>query len=148
MTRYFIRHDNLLTITQAVEDPAYLTEPFILSRTWELDPKANFSSTPYPCTPGAELPRLIGDGTVPHLLPGKNPFVGELTKLYNIPEETILGGAETMYPEYRKRLRDTYVPPEKCIRYCCGWENGAPTSSIQCIGVGYATPEQPFGRKL
>jgi hypothetical protein len=47
---------------------------------------------------------------VPHYLPGQNPFVKELTERHNIPVEAVLGGAETMYPEYRKKLRD-YVPP-------------------------------------
>jgi hypothetical protein len=36
--------------------------------------------------------------------------VKELTERHNIPMDAVLGGAETMYPEYRKKLRD-YVPP-------------------------------------
>ena len=48
---------------------------------------------------------------VPHYLPGKHPAMNEVTERYNIPLETVLGGPETMYPEYRKRLKDTYVPP-------------------------------------
>ena len=46
----------------------------------------------------------------PHYLPGQNPFVKELTERHNIPIEAVLGGAETMYPEYRKKLTG-YVPP-------------------------------------
>jgi hypothetical protein len=34
-----------------------------------------------------------------------------MTQRYNIPLEAVLGGPETMYPEYRKRLKDKYVPP-------------------------------------
>jgi hypothetical protein len=46
--------------------------------------------------------------------------VKELTEKHNIPVEAVLGGAETMYPEYRKKLTG-YVPPAICKRYCgCG----------------------------
>ena len=30
-----------------------------------------------------------------------------MTKLWGIPVEAVKGGAETMYPEYRKKLKDT-----------------------------------------
>ena len=66
---------------------------------------------PGPCVPEAELASLKGDGAVPHYLPGENPFVNDLTTMYNIPVEAVLGGAETMYPEYRKKLKDNYVLP-------------------------------------
>ena len=74
-------------------------------------------------------------GVVPHYLPGTNPFVNELTKLYNIPVEAARGGAETMYPEYRKKLKDKYVAPAKCERYCCGWEglDGTRAATLGCI---------------
>jgi hypothetical protein len=69
-------------------------------------------------------------GTVPHYLPGTNPFLKEVTNLYNIPMEAVRGGAETMYPEYRKKLKDQYVAPAKCKRYCCGWTSGLGQNSI------------------
>jgi hypothetical protein len=34
-----------------------------------------------------------------------------MTKRYNIPLEAVLGGPETMYPEYRKWLKGKCVPP-------------------------------------
>ena len=34
-----------------------------------------------------------------------------MTQHYNIPVEAVVGGPETMYPEYRKKLKDKYVPP-------------------------------------
>jgi hypothetical protein len=37
--------------------------------------------------------------------------MNEHTEKYNIPLEAVLGGPETMYPEYRKTLKDNYVPP-------------------------------------
>ena len=32
-----------------------------------------------------------------------------MTKLWGIPAAAVQGGAETMYPEYRKQLKNTYV---------------------------------------
>jgi hypothetical protein len=32
--------------------------------------------------------------------------VNEVTEKYNIPLEAVLGGPETMYPEYRNKLKD------------------------------------------
>jgi len=32
--------------------------------------------------------------------------------------EVVLGGAETLYPAYRKKLKDTYVAPAKCPANC------------------------------
>jgi len=48
---------------------------------------------------------------VPHYLPGTNPFIREMTGKFNLPLEAVRGGVSTIYPEYRKRLRDQYVPP-------------------------------------
>lgn len=62
----------------------------------------------------------MAEGSVPHYLPGKNPFVDEMSKVYHIPEEASLGGPETMYPDFRKKIKDKYVRPEKCVRNCGG----------------------------
>ena len=133
------RHGDTLTITAIIEDPVYLTEPHILNRSWQLDPTAsNLTNVPAPCVPEAELAGLRGEGYVPHYLPGKNPFVDDVTKMYHIPVDAVLGGAETMYPEYRKRLKDQYVAPTMCTRYCCGWGGGMgnPAPGLMCIAGG------------
>ena len=57
----------------------------------------------------------VREGVVPHYRPGQNPFVEETTTLWGIPLEAVQGGPETIYPEYRKKLRDKYVRPEKCV---------------------------------
>jgi hypothetical protein len=120
MTQHIVRHGELLTITARFEDPVYLTEPQVVSRVWHLDPHANYPATASACEPISEVPRLESSGVVPHFLPGKNPFVNELTQMYHIPLEAVLGHAETMYPEYRKTLQSTYQRPALCARYCCG----------------------------
>ncbi len=104
----------------------------MITRSWQFDPTMDIRPTPAPCSPEAEIPRLDGEGQVPHLMPGKNPFVNEVTTRYHIPIEAVMGEAETDYPEYRKKLKDTYVAPEKCFRYCCGWE-GTAAAKLNCI---------------
>ena len=46
--------------------------------------------------------------------------MNEVTERYNIPLEAVLGGPETMYPEYRKKLKDKYVLPPPCKQFCGG----------------------------
>jgi hypothetical protein len=128
----FRRHGDLLTVTAFIEDPYYLSEPYVISRTWMNDPNAGMRRVPNPCVPQAELPGLVGDGDVPHYLPGENPGMMDVTNMYNIPLEAVLGGAETMYPAYRERL-EGYMPPVMCVRYCCGWEGN--NNGIEgCVG--------------
>ncbi|NOT43573.1 MAG: hypothetical protein HOP14_03085 [Acidobacteria bacterium] len=122
MTEYFNRYGSLLTVLAIIEDPAYLEEPHVVSRTWELDPTLNMNVYPAPCTPGIEAPGLDA-GAVPHYLPGQNPFVNEMSR-YGLPTEATMGGAHTLYPEFRKVLQPQYSRPESCGRYCCGWNGG------------------------
>jgi hypothetical protein len=117
MTLRFFRHGDLLTMSARIDDPIYLTEPFHTTRTFQLSMVPPLLSVGLPCVPGNEG---VPEGVVPHYLPDKNPFMGEVTKMYNIPLEAVLGGAETMYPEYRKKLKDKYTAPDHCTRYCGG----------------------------
>jgi hypothetical protein len=142
MTQHWMRHGNVLTITVIINDPVYLTEPYIRTANWQLDlaQQNTLSST---CQPAVEIPRP--KGLVPHYLPGTNPFLGEMTRMYHIPLEALRGGAATMYPEYRKRLKNNYVAPEKCVRYCCGWiaplPNGIPPG-LNCNQYGFIPEKQ------
>ena len=44
-----------------------------------------------------------------------------MMRTYNLPKEAALGYAESLYPEYRHKLKSIYTPPASCGRYCCGW---------------------------
>ena len=141
---YFVRHGDTLTVTMIVEDPVYLEEPFIRSASFQLDP--NGRVLPEPCEPQVEIPRPVG--AVPHHLPGTNPFLSEMTKRYNIPLETVRGGAATTYPEYRKKLKDTYVPPAKCERgpgYCSFGLGAAPPPPSSTPGDNAPAGAAPSG---
>ncbi len=100
LTEHWIRHGDWLTVVTYVDDPVYLTEPFVRSTDYELD--VHQQIPPYPCEVVREVERP--KGSVPNLLPGTNEFVKEFSERYGVPYEATRGGAATMYPEYRKKL--------------------------------------------
>ena len=120
MTYTLTRHDDILTVTGILEDPVYLAEPFVLTEIFQRSNDTSFFPLT-PCEPIEELPQLHEHPeVVPHYLPGKNPFMNEMTQKKGIPLEAVLGGPETTYPEYRKKLKDTYKAPAKCVDSCGG----------------------------
>ncbi len=127
MTQHFIRHGDILTITTLLDDPVYFSEPLYWSRTFQLE-AAPIAAMGPPCIQGDEGTK---EGVVPHYLPGKNPWVGEMTTKFHIPQEAVLGGAETMYPEFRKKMKDQYVQPDPCKRDCLGNQGGAAALAVQ-----------------
>jgi hypothetical protein len=130
ITYYFSRHGDILTVLGIMDDPAILAEPYALTSPFRLDPTGGSIFPPTACEPIEELPYLHQNlAFVPHYLPGKNPFVNELTKNRNIPIEATLGGPETMYPEFRKQLKDKYVLPPPCKSNCGGPPNPQPVAS-------------------
>ncbi len=114
ITTTFFRHGDMLTLALVMEDPTYLTEPYILTRSYISTPTPVAVAGP-PCIVGYEG---VEEGRVPHYLPGKNPFVDEMDKIYHIPREASLGGAETMYPAFREKIKDKFTIPPKCVRDC------------------------------
>jgi hypothetical protein len=119
-TVHITRHEDLLTVVTIQEDPVYLTEPHVVSRVWKLDPRAGQGGRGI-CNTANEIPRLEDTDIVPHYLPGKNPEADFMIRTYNLPKEAAMGYAETLYPEYRKKIKGIYEPPASCGRYCCGW---------------------------
>jgi hypothetical protein len=103
VTERLIRHGNYLNWTFIVQDPAYLTEPYIRSRPYVYDVhQAPFGR--YVCEIIPESARPAGD--IPHYLPGTNTDLAEFRLRHGLPEDTVQGGANTMYPEYRLKLRE------------------------------------------
>ena len=100
LTEHWIRHGDYLTLVSIVTDPVYLTEPFIRTTNWVADPRQQIA--PYPCEAVTEV--LREPGVVPHHLPGTNTFLEEFPKKYGVPVQAARGGAETMYPEYQKKI--------------------------------------------
>ena len=110
---HWLRHGDYLTVVTVIEDPVFLTEPLVRSDNWYLDPGQHIGV--FGCEYAPELPRPVG--SVPHHLPGTNPYLREFSEWYGLPFEATRGGAETLYPEYREKL-GAYKAPAKCDRYC------------------------------
>jgi hypothetical protein len=106
VTEHFIRHGDHLTWSVFVQDPKYLEEPFFRNRDYTLSESGSIGA--YPCESVVEV-LLPERGYFPHYLPGENPFLIEYARNHKIPSEAAMGGAKTMYPEYRKRLAE--LPP-------------------------------------
>jgi len=101
VVQHWIRSGDVLTAVIIMHDPVYLTEPMVRSSDYELALGQNIP--PYPCLVVQEIDRP--KGAVPHFLPGTNPYLQEFGRKFGIPFEAVAGGAETMYPEYRAKLR-------------------------------------------
>lgn len=103
MTTRFFRHGEWLTVLAVIEDPHYLAEPLVYSKSFQLS-RTELSPVGPPCISTFEGTAL--DAPAPHYLPEKNPFVDELTKKFGIPREAVLGYPETLYPEYRIKMKE------------------------------------------
>ena len=53
------------------------------------------------------------EGEVPAYMPNEHPFKNEFGEQNYLPEAAVRGGAETMYPEFRAKLRTLPPPPPK-----------------------------------
>jgi hypothetical protein len=102
------RYGNYLNVTFIIDDPAYLTQPYIREYSWVYAPDQVIA--PFPC-------EIIPDGTilpagsVPNFLPGKNDILYNFATEYGIPPEASLGGAETLSPDYIKKLKTMKAAP-------------------------------------
>jgi len=111
---HVMKHGNYLTVAVIVYDPVYLTEPFVRTTDFVYTPQLQMA--PWPCEVVDEVDRPAGQ--VPSHLMGANPFLDEFPANYGIPPEATRGGAETMYPEYRLKMKDMKVlprPPKKVL---------------------------------
>ena len=86
-------------------DPDYLTEPLVKSEDYLFmtRPGGNWL---WPCEYVTEVAGRPRD-TVPHYLPGENPYTKEFSDKYRVPTEAVMGGSETMYPEFQQKLKGT-----------------------------------------
>jgi hypothetical protein len=106
MIEHFMRNGDFLTIVQIVTDPIYYEEPFIQSTDFALD--LHGTEAPVLCEIGEETdhPR----GWVPHRSREQaQKDLEEFAKKHNLPIDAVKGGAETTYPDYRKKLRQAGV---------------------------------------
>ena len=102
LNEHFIRHGGQLTHVTVVTDPVYLSEPMIKTQDYTVSDNTA-GNWLWPCEYVEELPGL-DRARVQSFLPGENPFISEYATRRGVKvEDGVLGGAETMYPEYRKK---------------------------------------------
>lgn len=103
LTDHFVLHGDAITHISVVTDPVYLSEPLVKSEDYVKS--ANLiGNWLWPCEYVNELPGS-DRAKVPHYLPGENPFMDEFRNKYKLPLEAVLGGPETMYPDYMEKLK-------------------------------------------
>jgi hypothetical protein len=101
---HFIRHGNYLTHVSIVTDPIYLTEPLIKTQDFVYDTEY-VGNWLYPCESVEEVVGRPPDA-VPNILPGQNDFIKEYSERHpEVPPQAARGGAETMYPEYKLKIK-------------------------------------------
>jgi glyoxylase-like metal-dependent hydrolase (beta-lactamase superfamily II) len=94
LTEHWIRNGDLLTVMTIINDPVYLTEPFVRTTDYELDLRQQVP--PYPCGVVQEVDRKRGE--IPSFLPGANPYTTEFSTRHKLPVAATRGGADTMFP--------------------------------------------------
>jgi glyoxylase-like metal-dependent hydrolase (beta-lactamase superfamily II) len=100
MTERFIRHGNNLIVVTIVDDPIYLSEPFIRTTNWILNPDQEVRRTQFDVVDEVAVRRR---GEVPHHLPGSADATRKLTEFaakYKLPADGARGIAATTYPEF------------------------------------------------
>jgi hypothetical protein len=108
-TEHFIRQGDTLMQVIIVEDPVYLSEPFIRTTNW-------VATQAPPVGGGGTLAcgafQIVNEsgGTenkhfVPHFLPGDYDQAKEFQTEFKVPPEGAYGGAETLYPEFMPKLK-------------------------------------------
>jgi hypothetical protein len=102
LTTRFYRHGDVLTVLAIIEDPVHLAEPAMITKT--------FRNSTQAISPVGPACIAVFEGTTPgesvaHYVPEKNPFIDEMTKKFGVPREAALGVPETLYPEYRKKMK-------------------------------------------
>jgi hypothetical protein len=110
LREHWIRHGDMLTHVSILTDPVYLTEPYIRTDNFVLESTAQ-GRWLYPCEASKEEISGHPKGYVPHYLPGENPYLTAFLAKWRMPAEAARGGAETMYPQYRLKLRNMTPSP-------------------------------------
>jgi hypothetical protein len=121
MTSFFMLHGtSQMTATYVLQDPLYLTQPYAYSRIYERVVGGPSVSSYPPCIPTYNG---LSDGVVIFHLPGQNKDLDYMMRNFHIPETASEGGAETMYPAFRDKIKAEYLKlynsfPKKCTLLC------------------------------
>ena len=111
MTEYYVRYGDLMTHTFVLIDPVYLAEPLVKSQDFMRSTRELAAQTwLWVCEPVVEIANRP-EGVVPAYMPGEHPFQTEFAQRHRLPMIAVLGGPETMYPEFQKVMEKAPIPP-------------------------------------
>jgi hypothetical protein len=120
--RLFItRHGDELMMLGVIRDPVYLEAPWVKAQDFRLVLAGNSNEVPEYCQP-AEVVEGLSDGyhtatVLPDHIAAAQTY---MLQHYGIPVLATQGGAQTMYPQFRKKLTALYkVRTTYCTQYCC-----------------------------
>ncbi len=112
MTEYYQRLDDYLLVTTILEDPVYLSEPFVRTTEYEMNVRPvpvlgypftrNDGPTFYRCFASEET--VAEKYYVPHFLPGENVQLDEFATKWSLPRWVMSAGGATMYPEFAEQI--------------------------------------------
>lgn len=106
MTEFFTRYGDHLQLVSFVDDPVFLSEPFIRTTNYGASPAANANAWGV-CTPAQVVDELPGRDKhyVPHYLPGQRAHIDDFLEDTGVPAAGAAGGRDTTYPEFRATLQ-------------------------------------------
>jgi cyclase len=112
MEERFVRHGDYLMVATFVNDPIFLSEPFVRTTNFMLSLTANANAWGN-CAPQQTVDELPNAerGYVPHHLPTDTAHIREFSIKNNVPADGARGGAATTYPEYQKTLQQLSQDP-------------------------------------
>ncbi len=117
---FFTRHGEEMMLTGVVTDPVYLEAPWVRSRTLRLNTAGDASDPLLYCLPAETEALSDGYHTAVTPPPEQAQQMTYLKSHYNLPRLATDGGAQTMYPEFVKKIEGDYQPVSTyCKLYCC-----------------------------
>jgi hypothetical protein len=111
MTEYFVRYGDIMTHTFVLIDPVYLAEPLVKSQDFLRSQRELAAQTWLWVCDAVEEIANRPQGAVPAYMPRENPFLTEFAQRHRLPMVAVLGGPETMYPEFQKVMEKAQIPP-------------------------------------
>ena len=102
LTEFFVRHGDHITYTSVINDPVYLSEPWIRTTDFYRQP-TDPGAWLFPCDDSEQIVGRAPD-QVPNYLFGAHPYLDEYSKKNQVPLIGALGGPETLYREFESKL--------------------------------------------
>ncbi len=102
LVEFFLRHGDHITYTSVINDPVYLAEPLIKTTDFFRQP-TDPGAWLFPCDDSEQIIGRAPD-QVPNYLFGTHPYLDEFANRHAVPLIGALGGAESMYGEFEKKL--------------------------------------------